>query len=1235
MLVKGKSYKRLYDINNVINKGVVYAGLLCIVTIIVSLFKLIVNENNQINPYLFPPLTTSILFFLYGVYLCSKNIKSSVNNTFTLFLMSLAIWLSGYSVIYSTSNYNDAIFWGKYLYIGVIFIPTTFYHFTVELLKIKEQKKIVVIAYLISSIFLIFLFSTDWFVKGLYKYYWGYYVKSGFMQGIFLIYFFGIYSKGLVNLYTGYKKQKAQKSPEYKKTQYVFWAFFVAVIGAIDYLPNYGIEYYPLGYLLVGTLLFSISYLIIQYNLMDIQTVMHKTLIWATLSSMVFVPVFGIFYIGHDWLNNLGNLYISILVTGMFMLLLLYTKTIQPRIDHLFQRRKYNLQDILENFIQEIAILKGLDNLIDKILQTVISAFYLENASFVLYNNKTGEYELAKEIGLKVKKDFSTNDNRFFKWAEESNRVIELTEIDNNPSLVNIKRSGRRYFNKVKAIIAIPLIHNHKLIGMVNLGQKKNLRGFARIEIDFLSHLKVETSIALSNSLLFDDITKMSEELQEWTNELEHKVDERTKELADSNQEIEQAYNKLKELDHLKSEFFANISHELRTPLTLIIAPIESMLAGELGRHKKERIVHLNIMYDNSLRLLRLINNLLDLAKIDAGRMEIYYTKANISEFIKGVLSSVSSVADKKRIRLTYSSEDKFPDIYFDRDKMERVMLNLIFNSLKFTDEGGEIIISNGQDNGNIWVKIKDTGIGIPREYLSKIFQRFSQVDGSARRKYGGTGIGLALTKEIVELHNGKIYAESEKGKGTTIKFTVPAITEMGELYQEEERIYKNDDDWTRNIYKIAEYSTADAMGHKKDSARLKKVEKDKDIDPKKEKILIVEDNIDMVNFISLQLEDEYEIEKAGDGAEGVEEAKKGLPDLIISDVMMPLKDGYQLLKEIKSDFNTRHIPVILLTAKADLSDKIDGLEYGADDYLTKPFNSQELKAKIRSLINLRKLEKEIQERNEELEKTLKELRNTQAQLIHSEKMAALGVLVAGVAHEISNPVSFTKGSINNISRCFNNVRDILNRNPLIKDKARESIEDMESSLNIVKTGLERTEGIVIDLKTFVRKDQFNFNMMDIHKGLDSTLQLLQYEIKHKINLHKDYGNIRRIEAIAGHINQVFMNILQNAIQAISGKGDIWIKTEEQIDNDMVIISIKDNGMGIKEEYLSRICEPFFTTKDVGKGTGLGLSVSYKIIETHGGKIEVKSRDGEGTEFIIVLPITQSKRDILTLSAVG
>lgn len=377
-----------------------------------------------------------------------------------------------------------------------------------------------------------------------------------------------------------------------------------------------------------------------------------------------------------------------------------------------------------------------------------------------------------------------------------------------------------------------------------------------------------------------------------------------------------------------------------------------------------------------------------------------------------------------------------------------------------------------------------------------------------------------------------------------------------------------------------------------------------------------------MLNYLADQLKGAYRLLLARDGEEASKIIKQTLPDLVISDVMMPYKDGYQLCREVKQDPHSCHIPVILLTAKTDLSTKIEGLEQGADDYLTKPFNARELKARVRSLLNLRALEREIQLRSRELEQTLDELKETQGQLVQSEKMAALGLLVAGMAHEVNNPLNFINASLSILRRALERRDSLIlgGKRPDDQD-ILESNGKIQNALSTVRRGLERIEKIVADLLAYARQDELQFQEVDLHEGINATLMLLKPMWEGRINIVREFGEIPNIDAIPGQLNQVFLNLLKNAIEAVpEGRpGEIRIETGQE--GDQVWIRIKDNGEGIEPKNLNRIFEPFFTTKEIGKGTGLGLWSSSRIAQTHGGEIRMQSHPGEWAEVTLLLPL--------------
>lgn len=398
----------------------------------------------------------------------------------------------------------------------------------------------------------------------------------------------------------------------------------------------------------------------------------------------------------------------------------------------------------------------------------------------------------------------------------------------------------------------------------------------------------------------------------------------------------------LRKLDQLKSQFFTNISHEFRTPLTLILGQIESVMSSGIEAREKAKW---HVAKRNARRLLTLINQLLDLSKIEAGNMELNLSQHNIVSFIKSLFYSFESLAATQKVRLSFESESSYIPVFFDLDKMEKVFYNLVSNAVKFSKIQGEVKIaikSNGTQS--VEIQISDDGLGIPADQMSGIFDRFYQVDNSSTRNYEGTGIGLALVKEMIELHKGKVTVNSIEGEGSV--FTV--ILPVGDVKLK----IKTEDNLVSNDFRLAvinsetDFSVAEITSTKPVEQSIE----DREI------VLIVEDNRDVREYIREQLEEFYHVLEAENGLAGMEVAQEMVPDLIVTDLMMPKANGFQFCKAIRNNERTSHIPIVILTAKAGFDNKIEGFEIGVDDYIIKPFSARELKVRVRNLINQRKL---------------------------------------------------------------------------------------------------------------------------------------------------------------------------------------------------------------------------------------------------------------------------------------
>ncbi|MEH2421366.1 MAG: response regulator [Nostoc sp.] len=422
--------------------------------------------------------------------------------------------------------------------------------------------------------------------------------------------------------------------------------------------------------------------------------------------------------------------------------------------------------------------------------------------------------------------------------------------------------------------------------------------------------------------------------------------------------------------------------------------------------------------------------------------------------------------------------------------------------------------------------------------------------------------------------------------------------------------------------------------------------------------ILLVDDNPNNLKVLSEMIQGYgWKALMATNGESAIEQTEYALPDLILLDVMMPGIDGFETCRRLKANPITQNIPVIFMTALSDSKDKVKGLEIGAVDYVTKPFQQEEVIARLKLHLKISHLtytlEQRVQERTAELTQSLQQLQQTQLQLIQSEKMSTLGQLVAGIGHEINNPIGFIEGNFSYITEYTNNLLHLVNLQqqklphpePEIEELLNQMdfeylAEDIPKLLASMRQGIDRLKDISLSLRTFARSDISSKMEFQIHEGINSTLMLLKHRLQNQgnhpaIKVITQYGKLPPISCYPGQLNQVFMNIIANAIDALDDLNQnhsdqkiatcpntITITTSVNYQQETVTICIQDNGPGILPEVQTRIFEQSFTTKPVGKGTGLGLAISYQIIvDKHNGQIDCLSIPGEGTKFIITLPI--------------
>ena len=549
----------------------------------------------------------------------------------------------------------------------------------------------------------------------------------------------------------------------------------------------------------------------------------------------------------------------------------------------------------------------------------------------------TTAYNITKSIrqSLDIDKTLNTITYALVNDAGFSSAKIELfKDIEGNKFGIEISNgTADIYINPIQH----PVVINNEKIGELIVLPKTD-EDITELN-ELLEYLLPIINISIHDSLVLRAIT-------DYKNNLETKVNERTTELK-------AARDKLSEIIQLQNRFFTNISHEFRTPLILILGPSKQILEQTKNDKIKEEI---NLIYRNANKLNMLANQLLDISKIESGRMKLKTIEQNVVPIIKRIIYAFQSFAERKRISLNFHSELEEIKLYIDEDKIDKILSNILSNALKFTQPGGCINVKVFINGSYVEISVLDNGIGIPNKQLNKIFDRFYQVDNKLSKEYEGTGIGLSLTKELVELHKGKIFVESEEGKGSTFKIMLP----MGKEHLLPNEIVTKilyEEDKTVEEYKFKPLipGLIDENILNEDNSLNQKSNIDLIEKTDRPLLLIIEDNPDVRKYIIDILERYYRTAEASNGEEGLYKSFEEIPDLIISDIMMPRMDGIKLCQSLKTDTRTSHIPIILLTAKATLNDKLEGLQTGADEYIMKPFEAEELKTRIKNLLAQRK----------------------------------------------------------------------------------------------------------------------------------------------------------------------------------------------------------------------------------------------------------------------------------------
>ncbi|AFE09919.1 multi-sensor Hybrid histidine Kinase [Corallococcus coralloides DSM 2259] len=726
-------------------------------------------------------------------------------------------------------------------------------------------------------------------------------------------------------------------------------------------------------------------------------------------------------------------------------------------------------------------------------------------------------------------------------------------------------------------------------------------------EVRYVIHRVEDVTDFIRLKHLDEEQSRQHAELRARADEMEGEIFRRAQQIQEANQQLRVANEQLGELDRLKSEFFANVSHEFRTPLTLMLGPTEDLLAGRAGPLSDEVRKEMERVHRNAGRLLKLVNALLDLSKLEAGPQEERFAPTDLAALTKDAASSFRSAMERAGLKLTVDCPPLSQPVYVAPDLWEQIVLNLVSNAFKFTLQGG-VTLRLREHGQRVALEVEDTGSGIPAHELPRLFERFHRVPGSPSRTMEGSGIGLALVQEFARLHGGAVSARSTEGEGSVFTVELPlghahlpperirtaarprsAAREATSAYVEEALLWGSakPKDRTQSSH---HHHPASADGHAVAPAP-------------RARILLVDDNRDMRDYIQRVLSPEYDVEVATDGQKGLEAALTRPPDLVLSDVMMPKLDGMGLLRALRAAPTTRELPILLLSAKAGEEATVQGLASGADDYLVKPFSAGELLARIASNLKLARMRGEMANERARAENLTAALR-------------ARDDFLSVAAHELRTPLA-----------AFQLHLELVERG-LGKDAPPKALERLKQARSFIRR-LAMLVDVLMDVSQ-ITSGRLKITRTDVDLGdlLVEVTRFAEEEARRDgTPLTVDVKGPVMGTFDPSRISQVVHNLVANALKFGRGRP---VDVSLQPDGEVVRLSVVDHGIGIKPEDRERIFDRFeraVSTHHYG-GLGLGLWVSRQVVEAHQGRIDVEDTPGGGTTFRVTLPLRDPPVDV-------
>ena len=673
-------------------------------------------------------------------------------------------------------------------------------------------------------------------------------------------------------------------------------------------------------------------------------------------------------------------------------------------------------------------------------------------------------------------------------------------------------------------------------------------------------------------------------------------------EIAQKNIDLQGLLERIHELDEIKTQFFANVSHELRTPLALILGPAERLIDDDGTMELGQRRELGQVVARNARMLLKHVNDLLDMSRLEARKLKIDLSETDVAALVRVLASHFAVLASDRQIGFVVDAGgDCLAAV--DPDKLQRVLMNLLGNAFKFVPDGGRIRCSLRYSAHELVLSVDDSGPGVKPEQRQGIFERFRQGDGGINRKTPGTGLGLAIAKEFVEMHKGRIEVLDSDLGGARFHVTIPR-TPLARAAETPSPVPSLDTTMIDGVLEELRYAS-----HREHDGHVRKAD-ERRVAARADRpcVLVVEDNPDMNRFVTECLARDYEVISAFDGREGVEQALRFRPMLIVSDIMMPNVSGVEMIAEMRRIPELQATPILLLSAKADAQLMVKLLDEGAQDFIVKPFSERELAVRVRNLVLAQQAREQVNSLRVAAES---------ANRAKDEFLAMLG-------HELRNPLS-----------------PILTALQLMKLRGEPGSERERTVIERQVSHLTRLVDDLLDVSRIARgKVELKTDIVEmaeiVAKAIEMASPLVEQRL-HTMTVDVPRRGLR-VDGDATRLSQVVSNLLTNAAKYTPPGGDISIRAAHV--GDQIVLTVRDSGIGISPDVLPGIFDLFVQERQAldrsQGGLGIGLTIVRSLVERHGGSVSARSDGpGKGSEFTVRLPAARTVDDIVDPAAAG